>query len=86
MDRGPALAQLLRTHATYLLMQQAGVAVFVSCVRVFAGCANSGQFSKENSSHPKDQAYCANGSRGDVVLGKENVNQISALVFKTYQL
>lgn len=34
-------------------MQQAGVAVFVSRVRVFAGGADSGQFSKENSPPPK---------------------------------
>lgn len=64
-------------------MQQAGVAVFVSRVRVFAGGADSGQFSKENSPpHPPKtrHKHGANGSHGHVELGKENVNQISALV------
>lgn len=63
-------------------MQQAGVAVFVSRVRVFAGGADSGQFSKENSPPPQKtrHKHGANGSQGHVELGKENVNQISALV------
>lgn len=46
---------------------------------VFAGCADSGQFSKENSPLKTRHKHGANGSQGHVELGKENDNQISGI-------